>query len=120
MLFGGSRSSIQIGLERKGLTHEKVKGLISALGYGDINRFRPTDSEDFYDKDKLSKFMASTIIFLILEKQNACARCNVVSIDKRYGAFGFESDLVDENFRKKDEETRKLYEVNMRNHLATF
>lgn len=115
MLFGGSRSSIQIGLERKGLTHEKVKGLISALGYGDINR-----CEDFYDKDKLSKFMASTIIFLILEKQNSCARCNVVSIDKRYGAFGFESDLVDENFRKKDEETRKLYEVNMRNHLATF
>jgi len=56
--------------------------------------------------------MTITIIFLVREKQIACARCNVVSIDKRYGAFAFESDHVDENFeegRRDKEEVRNEY-----------
>ncbi len=89
--------------DRKALMYEKVKRLFFCLGYGDINRFRPMDSEDVFNKTKLSLYMTDTTIFLIREKQIACARCNVVSIDKRYGAFAFESDHVDENFRKEGE-----------------
>ena len=68
--------------DRKALMYEKAKRLFFCLGYGDINRFRPMDSEDVFNKTKLSLYMTDTTIFLIREKQIACARCNVVSIDK--------------------------------------
>jgi hypothetical protein len=97
--------------DRKAMTYEKVKRLFFGLGYGDINRFRPMDSEDVFNKTMLSHFMTDTTIFLIREKQIACARCNVVSIDKRFGAFAFESDHVDENFRKEGEESTKGFEL---------
>ena len=97
--------------DRKALAYEKVKRLFIGLGYGDINRFRPMDSEDVFNKTRISHFMTDTTIFLIREKQIACARCNVVSIDKRYGALSFESDHVDENFRKEGEEKTKGFEL---------
>jgi hypothetical protein len=85
------------------LTYEKVKLLFSSLGFGDINRFR----QDCFNRNCLTKFMTKHIIYLIREKQNVCARCNLVVEDKRYGAFGFDSDHIFENFRMDNEETTK-------------
>jgi hypothetical protein len=93
--------------DRDALTYEKVKLLFSTLGFGDINRFRPEDSEDWFNNHGLTKFMTDHIIYLIREKQNACARCNLVVDDSRHGAFGFDSDHIFENFRMDNEETRK-------------
>ena len=78
------------------------------------------DSEDFYDKDKHSKFIMNTIAVIILEKQNACTKCNVISIDKWYGVVGFESNHVDKNFQKKDKETRKTFEIECGEHSQHF
>ena len=93
--------------DRNALTYEKVKLLFSTLGFGDINSFRPEDSKDSYNSMTLSKFMTTHIVYLMREKQNACARCNFVVDDKRFGAFGFDSDHIGENFRMDDEETKK-------------
>jgi uncharacterized protein YcbX len=62
--------------------------------------------------------LAETTVFLIQSKQIACARCNLVSLDERLGAFGFESDHVDENFRKKGEEKEKEFDVNASRHSS--
>jgi hypothetical protein len=62
--------------------------------------------------------LAETTVFLIQSKQIACARCNPVSLDERLGAFGFESDHVDENFRKKGEEKEKEFDVNASRHSS--
>ena len=67
------------------------------------------DSEDKFDNSNLSEFLLETTVFLIRSKQIACARCNLVSLDERFGAFGFESDHVDENFRKKGEKKEKVF-----------
>jgi len=94
--------------DRIALTYEKVKLLFSTLGFGDINHFRPEGSEDCFNSSGLTKFMTLHIIYLIREKQNACARCNCLVEDERFGAFGFDSDHVGENFRiDNEEETRK-------------
>ena len=97
----------QESADRIALTYEKVKLLFSSLGFGDINRFRPEDSEDSFNSWGLAKFMTSHIVYLTREKQNACARCNILVEDKRYGAFGFDSDHIFENFRMDNEETTK-------------
>jgi hypothetical protein len=67
--------------------------------------------EDHFNNSKLSEFLIETTVFLIRSKQNACARCYVVSLDEQFGAFDFESDHVDENFRKKGEEKEKDFEL---------
>ena len=54
------------------LTHENVKILFSSVGFGDINRFRPVDSEKFYEKTKLSELMMVHIVYLVRDMQNAC------------------------------------------------
>jgi hypothetical protein len=69
------------------------------------------DSEDKFNNSNHSVFLVDTTVFLIRSKQIACARCNLVSLDERYGAFAFESDHVDENFRKKGEEKEKEFEI---------
>ena len=97
--------------DTKDLTYERVNCLFSAYGHGDIKRFRPLDSEDKFDNSNLCDFLAETTVFLIRSKQIACARCNLVSLDERFGAFAFESDHVDENFRKKGEEKEKEFEI---------
>ena len=55
--------------------------------------------------------MSDITLFPIREKQIACARCNFVSLDERLGAFGFESDHVDENFPKKGEKKEKEFDL---------
>ncbi len=60
---------------------------------------------------KSAIFWQRLLFFLIRSKQIACARCNRVSLDERFGAFGFESDHVDENFRKKGEKKEKDFEA---------
>jgi hypothetical protein len=105
----------QLGItckDRKALTYEKISGLFVAFGHGDIKRFRPLDSEDKFNNSQLSDYLSETTVFLIRSKQNACARCNLISLDEQFGAFGFESDHVDENFRKKWEEKEKGFHVN--------
>jgi hypothetical protein len=62
--------------------------------------------------------LAEITVFLIQSKQIACTRCNLVSLDERLGAFGFESDHVDENFRKKREEKEKEFDVNASRHSS--
>jgi hypothetical protein len=104
--------------EREYLTYERVTSLFSAYGHGDIKRFRPLDSEDKFDNSKLCDFLAETTVFLIRSKQIACARCNLVSLDERFGAFGFESDHVDENFRKKGEKKEKDFEAVCSRHSS--
>jgi hypothetical protein len=96
---------------RKALTYERISGLFNAFGHGDIKRFRSSDMEDHFNNSKLSEFLIETTVFLIRSKQNACARCYVVSLDEQFGAFDFESDHVDENFRKKGEEKEKDFEL---------
>jgi hypothetical protein len=101
----------QLGItskDRKALTYEKITGLFIAFGHGDIKRFRPTDSEDKFNNSHLSDYLTETTVYLIHRKQIACARCNLVSLDEQFGAFGFESDHVDENFREKGEEKEKV------------
>jgi hypothetical protein len=107
----------QLGKTCKALTYEKISGLFIAFGHGDIKRFRPFDSEDKFNNSKLSEYLSDTTIFLIRSKQNACARCNVVSLDEQFGAFGFESDHVDKNFRKKGEEKEKDFDVIAGHHF---
>ena len=87
------------------------KLLFSSLGQGDINRFQNTDEESNFENHICSDFMVKTIMFIIRDRQNACARCNVVSTDKWYGAFGFKSDHVDENYRREGEESKKRFKV---------
>jgi hypothetical protein len=97
--------------DRKDLTYERVTCLFSAFGHGDIKRFQPSVSEDKFDNSNLSDFLTETTVFLIRSIQIACARCNLVSLDVRLGAFGFESDHVDKNFQKKGEEKEKEFEI---------
>jgi hypothetical protein len=104
----------QLGInskDRKALTYERITHLFIAFGHGDIKRFRPSDSEDKFNNSKLSDYLTDTTVYLIRSKQIACARCNIVSLDEQFGAFGFESDHVDENFRKKGEEKEKGFIV---------
>ena len=93
--------------DRDALTYERVWLLFSSLGFGDIKRFRPIDSEDHFNDKKLCRFMAEHIVYIMREKQHACARCNCVVVDNRYGAIGFESDHISENYRGESEESRK-------------
>jgi hypothetical protein len=59
---------------------------------------KTNNEEDKFNNSQLSHFLAETTVFLIRSKQISCARCNLISLDERLGAFGFESDHVDENF----------------------
>ncbi len=105
----------QLGItskDRKALTYEKITGLFIAFGHGDIKCFQPLDSEDKFNNFHLSNYLTETTVFLIRSKQIACARRNLVSLYEQFGAFGFESNHVDENFQKKGEEKEKEFHVN--------
>jgi len=44
--------------ESSRLMHEKIKGFFFDHGFGDISRYRPHDSEDFFKEMKVSKLFA--------------------------------------------------------------
>ena len=82
--------------------------MFSNQGFGDIARFRPEDSEDYFNKHCLSHFLTLHFIYILREKQCACARCGILIDSPMYGAIGFESDHVEENYRELEVSEKAL------------
>ena len=82
--------------------------MFSNQGFGDIARFRPEDSEDYFNKHHLSHFLTNHFIYILRENQCACARCGILIDSPMYGAIGFESDHVEENYRVLEDSEKAL------------
>ena len=94
--------------ERQAYSYPKIKSMFSNQGFGDIARFRPEDSEDYFNKHCLSHFLTLHFIYILREKQCACARCGILIDSPMYGAIGFESDHVEENYRALEDSEKAL------------
>jgi hypothetical protein len=96
--------------ERRDITIQSVVDLFDDLAFGSIRRFNP---EDFDSIDQSSRhvceFMLKNILYLLKEKQCACARCGIVIEDTMFGAIGYESDHVEENHRENDQSMKMFH-----------
>jgi hypothetical protein len=54
--------------------------------------------------------MVKNILYLLKEKQCACARCGIVIADPMFGAIGYECDHVEENHRENDQ-SMKMFDI---------
>ncbi len=93
---------------RQAYSYPKIKSMFANLNFGDIARFRPEDSEDFFNKHPLSYFLTQNFICILRENQCACARCGILIDCPMFGAIGFESDHVEENYRVNEDSERAL------------
>ena len=51
--------------ERQAYSYPKIKSMFSNQGFGDIARFRPEDSEDYFNKNHLSHFLTNQFIYIL-------------------------------------------------------
>jgi hypothetical protein len=54
---------------RQCLTYLEIKAIFSNLGFGDINRFYPEDSEEFFNKNNVTNFLTMHFIYILRESQ---------------------------------------------------
>jgi hypothetical protein len=104
MLLHAATKIVQIGPNsdtRKTVTIQSIVNLFVGLTFGCIERFHP---ETFKTSQKPNRFVIENFLYLMREKQCACARCGIVITDTMFGAIGFESDHVEENYHERSNE----------------
>jgi hypothetical protein len=57
--------------------------------------------------------MVNNFLCLIKEKQCACARCGIEIRDSMFGAIGYESDHIEENYHENDDSNKNFWIGNL-------
>ena len=97
--------------DREFITIQSVIDLFDRLCFGSTSRFNPDDFECIdTSSHAVKQFMLKNIIYLLKEKQCACARCGMEIEDRKFGAIGYECDHVEENYRENDQ-SMKLFNI---------
>jgi hypothetical protein len=97
--------------DRQVITIQSVINSFDGLNFGSISRFNPDDFECIdTSSHAVKEFMLKNIIYLLKEKQCACARCGMEIEDRMFGAIGYECDHVEENYRENDQ-SMKLFKI---------